>query len=359
MTTTRIEYPITASYMAHWDRVKALRELLQNAIDSGEYIVDDSNYSHITITNRLTQPVTLDELTLFGDSNKTDEHIGRFGEGFKLAMLVFARTPDIKIEVSIGNCKLHSVIESNRFVVYADEADQLPFAETFKVTIDYLGVCEDIRSLLLSRHPLRLLFSDGAGNQVLEPLDHRSRLFVAGMYICDIDTTYSYNFHPKTLSLGRDREAVSDFDLQQQSARLWADYGDPVLVAEMMHADVLDVRNVRYWLNARIKEAMKAHFFSTYGEDAILATSPVEAEILRTLNPKTHVVFLGGSGAYTESTRSSYDRERESLVRNSIPKEKPNVILEAFLERNKKHMRAKPYAELKTIALIAKQWGKW
>lgn len=354
----RIEYPITASYMAHWDRQKALRELVQNAIDSGEYIVDDSNYSSAVIVNRLTQPVTIDELTLFGDSNKSDEHIGRFGEGFKLAMLVFARSGDVKVEVKIGDCVITSAIENNRFVVYVENPDLLQYATEFKVVINYFGVSQDLKDLLMSRHQLKLLFNDGSGSQVLENVNGRSKLFVSGMFICDIETKYSYNFHPSMLELGRDREAVSDFDLKQQSARLWANFGEPALVAEMMHEDVVDVRNVRYWMNDRIKKAMVEHFYATYGEDAILATSAVEAEILRTLNPKQVVVYLGGSGCYTEATRSSYDKDREKVVRAKLPMEKPNVVLDAFLERNKKHMRAKARAELKTIALAAKQWSK-
>ena len=67
-----IEYPITANYMSHWTIRQATRELLQNAIDSGEYIIQDGTCGEYVITNRLYKPVTLDELTLLGETDKHD-----------------------------------------------------------------------------------------------------------------------------------------------------------------------------------------------------------------------------------------------------------------------------------------------
>lgn len=353
----RIEYPITQSYMSHWDNKKALRELIQNAIDSGEYMVDDGNADLVIIRNRLIKPITVDELTLFGDSNKSSEHIGRFGEGFKLAMLVFARDNYASHVVKVGDCEITSAIENNRFVINITNPDQLEVATDFVAEISYSGVANDVKSLLMSRHDLKLVFNNGQGSQVLHGTG-KSKLFVSGMYICDINTKYSYNFHPRTLQLGRDREAVSEFDLHWQTAILWGNHGSPEDVAEMLHSDVSDVRSVKYMITDRLKEAIAQHFFDNYGSDAVIATSSVEAEMLRTLNPKQKVVYLGGSGSYSGISRSSYAGEKSQLILKSVPTEKPSVVLQSFMERNKKHMRAKAAKELKMIALASSGWIK-
>lgn len=353
----KIEYPITQSYMSHWDNKKALRELIQNAIDSGEYMVDDSNPDLVVISNRLIKPLTVDELTLFGDSNKSSDHIGRFGEGFKLAMLVFARSKETCHSVSVGDCEITSAIENNRFVITITNPDQLESASDFIAKIQYQGAANDAKSLLMSRHDLKLVFNNGQGSQVL--FGHgKSKLFVSGMYICDIDTKYSYNFHPRTLQLGRDREAVSEFDLHWQTAIIWANHGLPEDVAEMLHSDACDVRSVKYMITDRIKSAIAQHFFDNYGSDAVIATSSVEAEMLRTLNPKQKVVYLGGSGSYSGIARSSYAGDKSQLILKSVPTEKPSVVLQSFMERNKKHMRSKAAKELKMITLASSGWIK-
>ena len=80
-----MEYPISSNYVSAWTVQDATRELLQNAMDSGEWRVEADG----SLVNKGTlRP----EHFLLGCSEKTSsDAIGQFGEGLKLALLVLAR----------------------------------------------------------------------------------------------------------------------------------------------------------------------------------------------------------------------------------------------------------------------------
>ena len=83
--------PISKDYVRHWGIQEAIRELLQNAIDS------ESKFTFEIAGNKLI--ISNDDATLspsdliLGQSSKHDDDdaIGQFGEGFKLALAVLAR----------------------------------------------------------------------------------------------------------------------------------------------------------------------------------------------------------------------------------------------------------------------------
>lgn len=61
-----------------------------------------------------------------------------------------------------------------------------------------------------------------------DPEDYRilwdtPKLYVKGLYVCDLaHFKHGYNFSPRDLKLGRDRDVVSDFDLAYETSRMIA-----------------------------------------------------------------------------------------------------------------------------------------
>lgn len=345
-----IEYPITANYMAHWSVQQGVRELLQNALDTKEYRVETPHSHALVITNTLHKPVTIDELTLFGESTKTNDihSIGGFGEGFKLAMLVLARTPELEIAVHVGECRIEPLFNSKgRFCLEVWHDWALETAKEFKVIISYPGIESTVNKLLLSRYSKKLLVENRDGTAY--EIQGTKALFVNGLYVCSIGLTYSYNFVPEKLQLDRDRNSVNDFSVGWEASQLWVSAGEPSEVAKMMYLQRSDVEYAHHMLTPELKRAVAADFVSRFGSTTKLALSNAEAETLRVLYPKERVVHIGGSyGAAYSSNYASGERTR--ALPNNV--NFPQAMREYYL-RNKKHMRAKARKEFEPLLLAS------
>jgi hypothetical protein len=345
-----IEYPITANYMSHWTIRQATRELLQNAIDSGEYIIQDGTCGEYVITNRLYKPVTLDELTLLGETDKHDNSsIGRFGEGFKLAMLVYARCErQVDIVVRIGDCYIMPRIINNRFCLEIEKAEALPDAAYFSVSLRYLGVEEDIDALLLRRHQLTEVFNNGSGCAAYIP---GGKLFVGGMFVCNTPMKYSYNFHPSKLKLDRDRNSAPEFELGWETTKLWAQHGAPELAAKLAHEHCKDVQYLNSHATPAIRDAAAKHFAAHYGAKTILAQTPQELLVLQLLYPKEKIVYAGG-GCYASIIGTTVSAGG-AVSRKEAPRVDFKTAMREFYERNRKHMRAKPRKEFELLLIAS------
>ena len=85
-----IDYNMSKDYCSDWTAVDAIREIAQNALDSGkkyECAADEHEIDVITYGTVLTPQVFS-----MGVSQKDGKNaIGKYGEGFKIAMLVLTR----------------------------------------------------------------------------------------------------------------------------------------------------------------------------------------------------------------------------------------------------------------------------
>ncbi|XVV10905.1 hypothetical protein ACQP2X_39615 [Actinoplanes sp. CA-131856] len=92
-TDNTLAYPISPDYVKSWTPVRALCELIANALD------EDPNarvsWADGVLTIADDGPGIPEEGLVLGHSTKTAEQIGQFGEGKKLAALVLARSPEI------------------------------------------------------------------------------------------------------------------------------------------------------------------------------------------------------------------------------------------------------------------------
>ena len=212
-----LEMSITPDYVPHWTTAAALREFLQNALDSQTQgfsmeLDEDEKETHITNFGAELPIKTL----LLGMTTKIDseDEIGQFGEGYKLACLVLARE---KVYMRISSPQgtiIPSISYSSRY-----ESDILKFTlekeKTFlpgvrisfskaKVSLSWL------RSFILEDQP-----------QVHRILHNKpGRIYSNGLHLdIDIDSRNSdnfeesfhwgYNIPSKKLKLDRDRRMVN------------------------------------------------------------------------------------------------------------------------------------------------------
>ena len=88
-----LAYPISPDYVKSWTPVRALCELIANALDEDRDARVAWADGVLTITD--DGPGIPEEGLILGYSTKTNAQIGQFGEGKKLACLVLARSPQI------------------------------------------------------------------------------------------------------------------------------------------------------------------------------------------------------------------------------------------------------------------------
>ncbi|GAB3861823.1 hypothetical protein ACFPIJ_56490 [Dactylosporangium cerinum] len=88
-----LTYPISPEYVRSWTPVRALCELIANALDEDPAAQVAWADGVLSITD--DGPGIPEEGMILGASSKTMQQIGQFGEGKKLACLVLARSPEI------------------------------------------------------------------------------------------------------------------------------------------------------------------------------------------------------------------------------------------------------------------------
>ena len=214
-----IRFGISKDYVPNWGVVQAIREIYQNFIDYGDFDVTidkiTENHSAVRISNDFSPDSW--EFLKIGFSKKKDGSIGKHGEGLKLSGLIFKRsdkmfrinTPIGRVEAvyyeddKIGTCYGLNVSEitSDKFEVYF-EADNKDI-EVFK---DGYVQKEDI------------LHTSWCGNIVDKKAGN---IYVGGLYVCRLEgLKYAIDFNPNHVSLGRDRDVPSTWDMEYHTNQI-------------------------------------------------------------------------------------------------------------------------------------------
>jgi hypothetical protein len=92
-TLGELTYLISPSYVKSWTAVRAIAEVIANALDEDPRPRVAWSDGVLTITD--DGPGIPEEGLILGESDKTEQQIGQFGEGKKVACLVLARSPGI------------------------------------------------------------------------------------------------------------------------------------------------------------------------------------------------------------------------------------------------------------------------
>ena len=251
---TTYELTMTTDYVQHWGEWEAVREVLQNAIDYGDPVINRA-LSGLQI---ISKGVTLDPKTLLlGSTTKRndDDSIGQFGEGYKLACLVLCR---LGIDILIQNGSkiwIPSIRYSEKYgcdLLVIDESDGIESGDL----IFNIGSSIDLTDKYLP---------DVEPNEILE--DRPGQIFVAGLFVCELPKfDYGYNFSPNTLKLGRDRTMVSNFDVTYETGKLWNLSGRADEVYDMLESEVKDVEYLdsnAYTVGPKIAEIYASKYGST------------------------------------------------------------------------------------------------
>lgn len=360
MFSKTYELSLTRTYVSRWGMVQAVRELIQNALDSESPFAyqfareDDEGHESfaLSLTSEFTtlQPQTL----LLGATSKADskDSIGSFGEGYKIALLVLTR---LGYDVEMRNGALlwrprfrHSKQFGEELLVI-DEAP-LPDKKNKGLTFVVHGLSEadvaEIRaSCLQMQEAIGEMKTTEYGDILLE---RPHKLYIGGLFVCETELAYGYNVKPEHLRLERDRQTVDGFDLKNMTKQMWFATAEWDRIARMIEEKVPDVEYAEYSSPPLVKEACY-RLFREQHPGAVVAKDQAELKALVAQGMQRVVVV--SSSTYS-NVRYSASYQAQPTVRVSSPHEQ----LEMWFATSKYHMHDRVRSSFRKLLEASKNW---
>lgn len=278
----KYELTLTSSYVQDWDFPMAIRELIQNGVDQ-ETVNPNAAFTieyvdgFIRFTNRNTR-LRCNTL-LLGRSSKqrSDETVGQFGEGYKIAALVLTRLGKPFVIHNNGKNEVWTCrfVNSQRWAerILTFFVEDLP-SPSDDLVIEVGNVTEDewesLSDIWLGFQDYQAI--DTSYGQILTDEDQKDRVYVNGLYIqCNSSMEYGYNFKPEYLTLERDRKSCSSWDAERITSKMIQEAQEKGLfsdeaVYEMLEEGKDDISNAGWGLDGEQREQMAEKFMAAFDE---------------------------------------------------------------------------------------------
>lgn len=288
---------------------------------------------------------TLDIQTLlFGNSSKSNNPsmIGKFGEGYKIATIVFLRNGK---EVTFYNyCSKEiwhtKLVKSRRYkgaLVPTFYVDKVSFWEKVpenSLIIEIKGITSEEYELIKESNLwLQGIYDSGSEadyyttgyGKILLDDKYKGKLFVSGLYVCsNSKLEYGYDVTPNQIRLDRDRGLVSDIDLAFLTSKMWTSYRDSEKHSRreefkedfLAVVDTFDGSYTNYYTSTDDQEAVVTEFFEKNGTSAVPVSNQEEAERAAKLSLKPVYVTENKKKIITES--KDYQTNGNAMVTKTL-----------------------------------------
>lgn len=222
-----IHYGIGREYLSHWGFKDALREVFQNFIDYGEYKVITTNSVNDSICVEISNdyiPEGLEFLRIGWSKKHGDSAIGKYGEGLKMAALIFARedqsfwiltkdtiyNPSFKNNGGVGECLCiehceYGVTEGFTVVLSCPKKEYVEFIQNVITNDD-------------------VIFANNSDGRIVnKPMGN---IYSGGLFVANVDNlTRAYDIYPHNMTLDRDRKVPRNIDVEWHTSNLNNEYG--------------------------------------------------------------------------------------------------------------------------------------
>lgn len=357
------ELSLVKDYVSHWGLAEAARELIQNALDSNspfqyEFQQADpemGNGSWVFKLNSINSRLEPHHL-LLGSTTKAQDPaaIGSFGEGFKIAMLVLTR---LGCSVNVYNNERVWVPFFRHSKLFGTEVlairEVVPAKFTPGLSFWVSGLSDEDRATI-EAGCLKMQSEIGEVIEVPQGqilLDRPGELYVGSLFVTKNDMHFGYNVNPDQLSLERDRQTVSDWDLRCLTRDMWYATGQHERIAQMIFDDVPDLYYARYAAPELVAAACYKKFKDEH-PGALIAESPSE---MKKMIDKglTKTVYVGSNAGAVVKRNKSYTVD--TFERTRVPT--PAEFLKSWFNAEKKGM--KPLTQKHFQDVVLKQAADW
>jgi hypothetical protein len=276
--------PISPEYVAHWGLWEAVREIYQNALDEGGAKLTYNEWKGLLEISTETGHLTPQSLVL-GTSSKRDDETkrGKFGEGYKLALLVLARMQhSVTIyngeELWIPSLEYDDQFNADILTIHTENSEGGTPGVIFNISgvtpEQYADIQRNIRPEIIDR--------------ILDEPQEAGRIYVGGLYVSTVKRfRHGYVFRPGIVKLDRDRGMVDGFDLAWQTSKLWTSRGHSARLSELLEAEAPDVEYVESHVSEGSNFAGDhyVHYVTRHG-DAIPVSNQDEIQRAQTAGVK-------------------------------------------------------------------------
>ena len=299
------ELPISRNYVHNWGAEEAVREIMQNAVDSGldgnEVEVTYDN-GKLTISNIGTN-IDISSLVL-GNSDKSDvKYVGTYGEGYKLALLVLLREGYRVSIATNGQIWEPAFRKSRKFKTETLHIDVFT-ASDFKTDIVTFVIDGMEYGTFTALRDNSIAMMKAMGHSLGETLDSeygeilmedrfKGKMFVNGLFISqDTSFKYGYNFKSELVKLDRDRKAINYYKLRELTALALTSQDDVWIVEEAIVSSKLDVRDIVEYID-KVSVEFKTNFANDFmkrndiDEDTFVGT---KKQVAASKREKTFIV---------------------------------------------------------------------
>lgn len=230
-----IKTNLTRNYVPDWTVVDAMRELIQNAIDSDpEGFELTYELGTVTLITNTLLPITS---LYMGESSKRGnaKMLGTHGEGLKLALLILLR--ENRSPLVHSSHRITPFFEQEEYPKLVEVTDPVTGCISLETSFEYDLIEVMAFDCTLSMNINKTIISFEAKqdewkslNTICLPKDASygvlwdkgsDQLYVGGLRISSLDFTYSYNFEPGAIKLERDRRVADTRAVQKEVARIW------------------------------------------------------------------------------------------------------------------------------------------
>lgn len=338
-----IDYNMSKEYCSDWSAIDAIREMVQNAIDSGCDYECKAEQGYITVTTK-GKALPLDTLML-GQSVKSEDAIGKYGEGYKIGMLVLTRE-GLLPNITTSGYNITGGFSINQFNI-----------ETFKIQVAEFGPCPNITfkckwdGIDIEELKAKLPAFTGNNPDLPSNIDiwqnRPGEIFVNGLYVTKEDLVFGYNFAPNKIKLNRDRNMVDGvhWQLAKYFSELGVKYAETIF--NLIERDAPDVRDLSYHLyDDKLKAELARLFYNKYGDGAKIA--------------KPGTTYYGGSSNISVSSSASrvYSKCGVEEAKKVADPDAPDQVLTDWLNSNKKKLRRDVRNSLDSVITRSKGWRK-
>ena len=331
----KYELTLTSNYALSWGLQEALRELLQNGIDQ-EVTIPNNKFSlnyyeeeeALELCNKAS--ILSKKSLLLGYSSKQEDNstIGKFGEGYKIALLVLNR---LGKKVTIYNYGEKEVwtsrfVKSRRYegaeilTVFVETEYPWKKVPNNNLTIRVEGISKDDFEELKER---TLFLQDNVEKENIEKYGdiltsekHKSKIFVNGLYISKVeDLKYGYNIKPEHLKIGRDRDLVNDFDILTITSRMWSILNNDE-TQNLLNNNAKDVKHIAYsWENYNVCSTTFKKFKEVNGDASIPVSTQEEFDELTSCYENVKPVFVSETHKDVIKMSLGYDEYRADVLK--------------------------------------------
>ena len=374
----KIELSLGRNYVCNWGLWEAIREIMQNAQDSEKeghplhvtYSEDDST---LIIENEGAK-LNISSLIL-GNTTKEDDDtlIGKYGEGYKLALLVLLRIGK-QVHIFTGNEKWTPMFTKSKtfdtdvLTIQREINEGTPDKDRITFMIEGIDYTE---FSMLRKKALRIAdetskwkrkIVDCDYGQILLDDDYKGRFYVEGLFIqTDDNFKYGYSFNNDVVDLDRDRKAINYYDLCELTTKsLLSQTTDFEIVETSLSTKTHDSKDLQYFYTSaspEFKEGYAENYVKKHNidKDTFVGT---EKEVKLSKSEKKLVVDeitatwvndgLGKGEEYREIKSKAQEKNNKDTAMEYY-KESVLFQLHDWIEHNHKRVSKKELASFMEI----------